>query len=341
MRKLGWILSVPFVIGCSASSNDGAATNTETPAPAADAAAPTPNAEVAFVDAVGTAYGSDGSSIPGAHEIFSFASLPSREAKPTYADADRSEEHGCSVTRLDAATMSFDSFVTDLDLGPISLTGYATSFDGDTVDGKHGAPGGTIACTTDSRHYRCTFAPSGGALDGARWDKVTFRALPADAWLFKDTLAVKGDGASIDERAVAPSPALTITAIEGGGDAAASSHQLDDLVLDGTSDVTLSWTCDDCGTDLVRLHLVTQNDDNRADFEPKMPFGSVECAERAASGKVVLRKDTIQAALGRGDARSRIAKLWLYRFAPRRAGTAEHPITLAVARGHFGFASVH
>ena len=160
------------------------------------------------------------------------------------------------------------------------------------------------------------------------------------------TLAAGSALGAIDETLAPPSDGFNVASVVGGGDAAAASKNLEDVTLDPSRDLVLSWApaAGTAGgdTDAVLLQIVTSNED-RVNYEPKIPFGVATCLvpASAAGASITLSKAGIATLHGTPTQRGGTAKITLARLRTRALIHDGAPTTtLRTGRGVFGYALV-
>ncbi len=119
------------------------------------------------------------------------------------------------------------------------------------------------------------------------------------------------------------------------------------ITLDGTTDLTITWSCDGTTTvgsgcpmmaagflDLAGL-LAVVSTNPRSQFAVTPQYGTAQCAEQLGSGTVTLKKAAIQQMIGTQTGGSVL--LALVRLAANPQSTMGHNVYLTAGKGYFGF----
>jgi hypothetical protein len=324
--------------------------------------------------------------LPFTHLLVPHQSLGMFATAPQYIDPDFSSAagsvHGCLANRYDIPGGTFPP--PDVNAGVVSYTGYATAvFPADSRSTGAYAPPipGTIFCGwggATTPYYSCIFGVGPlmpGSIGGEAPSQVIFPALPSAVFGGTCPAGFTPRGMNCEQQLIAPGTMVT-EAVYGGGsygalsklvpvaggfgapvtiinvNGAAPANPFDPfggLTLDGSSDVTITWSCDGSATvgsgcptgaagflDLAGL-LTVVSTNPRSMFSITPAFGSAQCVEQLGAGTVTLRKAAITQILGGQSGGS--VMISLVRLSADPASTMGHTVYFTGGIGNFGLLS--
>jgi hypothetical protein len=349
--------------------------------PSPDLAMAPTTGQLTLTDVAGTFY-FPGQALTNTHVLLALVSLPVKSTPSQYTDADYNTTpgslHGCSVNRYDSTVDGGAQPGANAQAGAVTLSGFdAMHLVGLDANANTGAPPNKIVCVNPDTSYSCYYGgppgtDGGSSLFGDSSNGVVFPTFP---------LANRPPGAACDEaghpgtceqhpiplggttnviediaggvefgavpnRQISTLPdGLAVASIAGGGAKAAASNLLDDVVLDPTQDLVITWTCPEAGgcpvnfVDVV-AGLVVASTNARDAFAFTPQYGQATCVEQSSNGKLTLRKEAIKQLLGSPQQSSGSVLIVLTRLKINLAGTNGHTVYLTAGHGVYGFSCI-